>query len=163
MSNCKLSFFTSWDWTKMNTILINRSLFIQMCQIPNRIFCRWYFLQSAHVNSYKHQVAFAFEVFCRNKQILPENTDGYRQRGLEFTLCSGLKIEAKKTSNSDVSIEVSQISTRNFWLLKGQKNSPSPSWLHIFHRQRPKQTMNSQVNKSFIKPFLIFPHIRRNC
>lgn len=115
--------FTSWDRAKMDTILINRLLFKQMCQIIE--LSADFMIFSLHMSTQKCHAAFAFEVFWGNKQILLENRDKHRQKGLKFTLYSAIKLEEKKTRNSGVSMKELQTSRRNPSLLEGQVNSPS--------------------------------------
>lgn len=59
----------------------------------NRIFCRLYSLQYAHVNTQKCQVEFPFEVFQGNKQILHQNSNEHTQKGFKFTPYSAINLE----------------------------------------------------------------------
>lgn len=85
------SLFTSWDWVKLNTIPI-RSLFIQMCQVLNRISCKWFSSVCTRELKTPGNVCF-WSIPWKRAEILLDTNE---QRRVEFTLYSATNIEVTK-------------------------------------------------------------------
>lgn len=114
---------TSYDRTKMDTILIKRSLFKQMCQIIE--FSADYTVFSLHMSTLKnvrqHLLLKYFEEISKFFLKTVMNTD----KRISNLLYSAINLEEKKTRNSGVSMKELQTSRRNFSLPEGQPKSPS--------------------------------------